>query len=108
MGGPGSQSDPGKQGAVVTGHGDAVDPPRLRRNRFPLRCNNPETIEAQPDDFKLGSTMTALAAKIFPTASVKSLAEFEALTAVALFSAVGLLISVVVIALDSQVPVDWF
>jgi len=44
--------------------------------------------------------MTAIVATIFHKTSAKSLADIEALTTVALFSAIGLLISVATIAFD--------
>ena len=52
--------------------------------------------------------MTALAARFFPNASVDSVAEFEALVSVVLFSGVGLLISLSVLLLDQHIPGEWF
>jgi hypothetical protein len=52
--------------------------------------------------------MTALAARFFPKATAKSVAEFEALFSVALFCGVGLLVSVSVLLLDKYIPGEWF
>jgi len=56
----------------------------------------------------LEDTVTALVARLFPTASTESIAEFETLISVALFSAIGLLFSVGVIVLDKYTPGEWF
>ena len=53
--------------------------------------------------------MTALAARFFPSASAETIAEFETFISVALFCAVGLLISVTILAIDAYMPgVEWF
>jgi hypothetical protein len=52
--------------------------------------------------------MTAFAARFFPKASTKTLAEFETFVSVALFCGVGLLVSLSVLLLDKYIPGDWF
>ncbi len=52
--------------------------------------------------------MTALAARFFPKASAEAVAVFESFVSVALFSGVGLLMSVSVLLLDKYIPGDWF
>jgi len=52
--------------------------------------------------------MTAIAARFFPKASVESVAVFETLASVVLFSGVGLLVSLSVLLLDKYIPGDWF
>ena len=52
--------------------------------------------------------MTAFAARFFPRASAESVAVFETFVSVALFSSLGLLISLTVLLLDKYIPGDWF
>jgi hypothetical protein len=52
--------------------------------------------------------MATLVARFFPRASAESVAEFETLISVALFSGIGLLLSVGVIVLDKYTPGEWF
>jgi hypothetical protein len=52
--------------------------------------------------------MTAAIAKLLPRASVASVANIEASVTVALFSGVGLLLSLCVLILDQYVPGEWF
>ena len=52
--------------------------------------------------------MTALAAKFFPKASFNSVADFQAIAAIAMFSGIGLLVSVTTIVLDKYLPGEWF
>jgi hypothetical protein len=46
--------------------------------------------------------MTTFAARLFPRASAQAVTDYETLISVALFSAIGLLISVSVIVLDAS------
>jgi hypothetical protein len=52
--------------------------------------------------------MAALALRLFPRASEKVVAEFEAFASIALFCGVGLLLSVSVLLLDKYIPGEWF
>jgi hypothetical protein len=52
--------------------------------------------------------MATLVARLFPNASAESVSEFETLISVALFSGIGLLLSVGVIVLDKYTPGEWF
>jgi hypothetical protein len=52
--------------------------------------------------------MTAFAARFFPQATAKSIAEFETFVSVALFCGVGLLMSLSVLLLDKYIPGEWF
>jgi hypothetical protein len=55
-----------------------------------------------------GSDMTAFAARFFPKASTKTMAEVETFVSVALFCGVGLLVSLSVLLLDKYIPGEWF
>jgi hypothetical protein len=52
--------------------------------------------------------MSAAIAKIFPRASATSIASIDNLVQVALFSGVGLLLSLSVVILDQYIPGEWF
>jgi hypothetical protein len=52
--------------------------------------------------------MSAAIAKIFPRASATSIASIDTFVQVALFSGVGLLLSLCVVILDQYVPGEWF
>ena len=52
--------------------------------------------------------MTAFAARYFPKASTKTVAEFETFVSVGLFCGVGLLMSLSVLLLDKYIPGEWF
>jgi hypothetical protein len=59
-------------------------------------------------NFRWERDMIALAARFFPKASAETVAEFETLMSVALFSGVGLLMSLSVLVLDQYIPGEWF
>ena len=52
--------------------------------------------------------MTVAIAKIFPRLSVASVTNVDALINVALFSGIGLLLSLSVLILDQYIPGEWF
>ena len=52
--------------------------------------------------------MTAAIARIFPRASLASVASIDSFITVALFSRLGLLLSLTVLILDQYSPVEWF
>jgi hypothetical protein len=52
--------------------------------------------------------MTAAIARLFPRASALSVAKIETLIIVAIFSGVGLLLSLSVLILDKYTPGEWF
>ena len=52
--------------------------------------------------------MAALAARFLRKASAKSVAEVENFICVALFSGVGLLMSLGILLLDQHIPGEWF
>ena len=52
--------------------------------------------------------MTTAIARFLPRASVSSVADIEAFVMVALFSAIGLLLSLSVLILDQYIPGEWF
>jgi len=52
--------------------------------------------------------MTAAIARIFPRASAASVANIDRFVTVALFSCVGLLLSLSVLLLDQYIPGEWF
>jgi hypothetical protein len=52
--------------------------------------------------------MTEAIARIFPHASATSVANIDTFVRVALFSGVGLLLSLSVLLLDQYIPGDWF
>jgi hypothetical protein len=72
--------------------------------------NNLEIIAGHPPvcDFEQESDMAAFAARRFPKASAKSMAEFETFVSVALFYGVGLLMSLSVFLLNKYIPGEWF
>jgi len=52
--------------------------------------------------------MIAAIARIFPRASATSIADIETFVTVALFSGVGLFLSLSVVILDQYNPGEWF
>jgi hypothetical protein len=52
--------------------------------------------------------MSAAIAKLFPRASTTSIASIDSFVVVALFSGVGLLLSLCVLILDQYIPGEWF
>jgi hypothetical protein len=52
--------------------------------------------------------MTAALARLFPRASAASIANIDSLLTVAIFSGIGLLLSLSVIILDKYTPGEWF
>ena len=52
--------------------------------------------------------MTVAIAKIFPRLSVTSVANVDVFINVALFSGIGLLLSLSVLILDQYIPGEWF
>jgi hypothetical protein len=52
--------------------------------------------------------MSAAIARIFPHASTISLANIETFVSLAMFSGLGLLVSLLVLILDQHIPGDWF
>ena len=56
----------------------------------------------------LETGMSAAIAWLFPRASATSVASIDSFVTVALFSGVGLLLSLVVVILDQYIPGEWF
>jgi hypothetical protein len=52
--------------------------------------------------------MTAAIARLLPRASATSVASIESFVTVALFSGIGLLLSLSVVILDQYIPGEWF
>jgi hypothetical protein len=52
--------------------------------------------------------MNAAIARLLPRASAMSVANIDALVAIALFSGLGLLLSLSVLILDQYIPGEWF
>jgi hypothetical protein len=52
--------------------------------------------------------MTTAIARLLPRASATSLASIESFVTVALFSGIGLLLSLSVVILDQYIPGEWF
>jgi len=52
--------------------------------------------------------MSAAIARILPRASAASVVEIDTFVQVALFSGVGLLLSLLVLILDQNLPGEWF
>jgi hypothetical protein len=52
--------------------------------------------------------MTAAIARLFPRAAAISVANIDTFITVALFSGVGLLLSLTVLILDQYIPGEWF
>jgi hypothetical protein len=52
--------------------------------------------------------MTAAIARLLPRASATSVASIESFITVALFSGIGLLLSLSVVILDQYIPGEWF
>ena len=52
--------------------------------------------------------MTAVIARLFPRASATSIANIDAFVTIALFSGLGLLLSLSVLILDRYIPGEWF
>jgi len=52
--------------------------------------------------------MSAAIARLLPRASATSVANIDALVTIALFSALGLLLSLLALILDQYIPDEWF
>ena len=52
--------------------------------------------------------MAAAIARLFPRASATSVANIESFVTIALFSGIGLLLSLSVLILDQNMPGEWF
>jgi hypothetical protein len=52
--------------------------------------------------------MNAAIAKLFPRASAQSVADIDTFVTIAIFSGLGLLISLSVLLLDQVIPGEWF
>jgi hypothetical protein len=80
---------------------------------LPSQRSRPET-EAGDDRFSsrrannLESVMSAALARILPRASATSIADIDAFITVALFSGIGLVLSLSVVILDQYIPGEWF
>ena len=56
----------------------------------------------------LEDDMTVVIARLFPRASATSIANIDSFATVALFSGLGLLLSLSVLILDQYIPGEWF
>jgi hypothetical protein len=52
--------------------------------------------------------MSAVIARLFPWASDLSVASIDEFLSIAIFSGLGLLLSLSVLVLDKQIPGEWF
>jgi hypothetical protein len=52
--------------------------------------------------------MASAIAKLFPRASAQSVADIDVFVTIAIFSGLGLLISLSVLLLDQAIPGEWF
>ena len=59
-----------------------------------------------PSNFE--DDMTAVIARLFPRASATSIANIDSFATIALFSGLGLLLSLSVLILDQYIPGEWF
>jgi len=67
--------------------------------RHPFRAHSPLNLE---------NDMAAAIARLFPRASATSIANIDSFVTVALFSGIGLLLSLSVLILDQYIPGEWF
>jgi hypothetical protein len=65
-------------------------------------------IRRNPPSKNLETDMTAAIARLFQRASATSIADIDSFVTVALFSLVGLLLSLVVLILDQNIAGEWF
>jgi hypothetical protein len=57
---------------------------------------------------QMESDMASAIAKLFPRASAQSVEDIDTLVTIAIFSGLGLLISLSVLLLDRAIPGEWF
>ena len=78
--------------------------------KWPSRRNTPETNHRQLCRVvvKQEEDMTAYTARLSPKTTTEAAVGFQTFVSVALFSGVGLLVSVSVLLLDKYIPGDWF
>jgi hypothetical protein len=74
----------------------------LNLSLIPARTSDQAYLSALEID------MNAAIARLLPRASMTSIASIESLVTVALFSGVGLLLSLSVLILDQNIPGEWF
>jgi hypothetical protein len=65
-------------------------------------------MDTPPKTRNLESDRNAAIARLLPRASATSVANIDALVAIALFSGLGLLLSLSVLILDQYIPGEWF
>ena len=68
--------------------------------------NIPLGAHSPPEN--LENDMAAAIARLFPRASATSIANIDSFVTVALFSGLGLLLSLSVLILDQYIPGEWF
>jgi hypothetical protein len=79
------------------------------RSDFPGFCNRPETNTRSNHRHRvMERDMNTAIARYLARSSEKTTSSFENLVSVAIFSGVGLLISLSVLLLDRYIPGDWF
>jgi hypothetical protein len=81
-----------------------------QRSHFLGICNRPETNgrSSQRRVRLMERDMNTAIARYLARSSEKTTSSFDGLVAVAIFSGVGLLISLSVLLLDRYIPGDWF
>jgi hypothetical protein len=57
---------------------------------------------------QMENDMASAIAKLFPRASAQSVEDIDTLVTIAIFSSLGLLISLSVVLLDRATPGEWF
>jgi hypothetical protein len=65
-------------------------------------------VVARPRSFLEEDILSAAIARILPRLSAASVAEIDTLVQVALFSGLGLLLSLSILILDQHIPGEWF
>jgi len=81
------------------------------RSDFPGFCNRPETNTRSNHPHRVAlmeRDMNTAIARYLARSSEKTASSFDSLVSVAIFSGVGLLISLSVLLLDRYIPGDWF
>jgi len=68
----------------------------------------PMAMPVSPLRLGFGGFKMATIASLLPRASATSVASIESFITIALFSGIGLLLSLSILILDQQIPGEWF
>jgi hypothetical protein len=77
-------------------------------DQIPAGPGYPNRVAARLQNFLEEDIMSAAIARILPRASAASVVEIDTFVQVALFSGVGLLLSLSILILDQHIPGEWF